>query len=110
MAKQPDDTKTADLLDTEPSKRGRPRLGAEAQTATQRQAAYRARRKALGEGGKSGDRRLSVWLSYDAHASLTRLAGHRGMSQRELLEALLTNLDKETAKQLDESQLAAYYR
>jgi macrodomain Ter protein organizer (MatP/YcbG family) len=110
MAKQPDDTKTADLLDTETSKRGRPRLGAEAQTATQRQATYRARRKALGEGGKSGDRRLSVWLSYDAHASLTRLAAHQGTSQRELLEKILIDLDKATVSQLDESQLDTYYR
>ncbi|MCX7205667.1 MAG: hypothetical protein NT086_06715 [Proteobacteria bacterium] len=108
MAKQADDIKTGDLLETEPPrKRGRP--SSSAQTTAQRQAAYRARRRELGAQGKPSDARLNVWLSYDAHAGLTRLAQHRGISQRELLETLLTSLDKETADQLDENQLDSYY-
>jgi hypothetical protein len=108
MAKQADDLKTGDLLKTEPPhKRGRPR--SEAQSSAQRQATYRARRRTLGAQGKPSDAQLNVWLSYDAHAGLTRLAQHRGISQRALLETLLTALDKETADQLDESQLDRYY-
>lgn len=108
MAKQPDDIKTLDLLETtKPKKRGRPSTGA--QTTAQRQAAYRTRRRELGEQGKPGDARLNVWLSYDAHAGLTRLARHRGISQRELLESLLITLDNETVQKLNENQLDTYY-
>lgn len=109
MAKQPDDKKTADLLDNDlPKKRGRPSLAT--QTTAQRQAAYRARRKELGEQGKPGDARLNVWLCYDAHAGLKRLAHHRGISQRELLESILIELDNKTASQIEENQLDSYYR
>ena len=108
MAKQTDDIKTLDLLETtKPKKRGRPSTGA--QTTAQRQAAYRARRRELGEQGKPGDARLNVWLSYDAHAGLSRLARHRGISQRKLLESLLVALDNETANKLDESEIDSYY-
>ena len=108
MAKQPDDNKTADLLENEaPKKRGRP--SAAKQTTAQRQAAYRTRRKELGDGGKPGDTRLNVWLSYDAHAGLKRLARQRGISQRELLEQVLIELDQEAVKKLDEDQIDNYF-
>lgn len=108
MVKQADDIKTGDLLENVPPiKRGRPISGA--QTTAQRQAAYRARRRKVGEEGKPGDARLNVWLSYPAHAGLTRLARHRGISQRELLESLLVALDSATAHQLNDSELDTYF-
>lgn len=65
---------------------------AQARTAAQRQAAYRARRPFAGKDG-NGERRVNLWLSTGAVLRLERLARHDGVSRREVLERLLNAAD-----------------
>lgn len=51
-----------------------------AKTASERQAAYRAR---------PDQYRLSLYINGEARAALTALARHRGCSQREVIESLI---------------------
>lgn len=57
-------------------------MGTQAQTSTQRQAAFRARQR------KAGAQRLSVWVSGAAHALLARQAARDGISTAKLIERL----------------------
>lgn len=61
-------------------------------TAAQRQADYRARRHLAGPRG-NGERRLNTWLSTGASLALARLARRDSITQRELLERLITAED-----------------
>ena len=60
-----------------------------ATTPAQRQAAYRARRHNAGPDG-NGERRLNTWLTTEASLALARLARRYGVTQREILEQLVT--------------------
>lgn len=61
-------------------------------TAAQRQAAYRANRHNAGATG-NGERRLNTWLTTEASLALARLAKHEQLTQREVLERLITVAD-----------------
>lgn len=63
-----------------------------AKTAAERQADYRARRATAGE---HGERRINTWVSTGAALALARLAQHHGLSQREMLERLLIEAEKD---------------
>jgi hypothetical protein len=67
-----------------------------AKTAAQRQAAYRDRAK-VGDGYY----RLNGWINMKAHFALKRLAKRYGVTQREVLERLLTDEDNRILSQLD---------
>jgi hypothetical protein len=68
-----------------------------AQTAAQRQAAYRKRRFTAGD---NGERRLNTWISTGASLALKRLATHHGMTQREVLESMLLSAEDQIMKEL----------
>lgn len=57
-------------------------------SATERQAAYRARRPQAGDKG-DGERRLNMWVSTAAGFALARLAHRYGVTQRAMVERLL---------------------
>lgn len=58
----------------------------------ERQAGYRARRSTA---GALGDKRLNTWVGAETMYALQRLARHRGLSQRALVEALIHAADAE---------------
>lgn len=67
-----------------------------AKTAAERQATYRQRRPTAGE---NGERRINTWVTTSAALALARLAQHHGITQRDMLERLITAADdKITAK------------
>lgn len=68
-----------------------------AQTAAQRQAAYRVRRSTAGD---NGERRLNTWISTGASLALKRLATHHGMTQREVLESMLLRAEDQMLEKL----------
>jgi hypothetical protein len=57
-----------------------------AMTPAERQAAYRARRATAGE---NGERRLSTWVPTGTLLDLRRLAAHKGVTVRAMLERLV---------------------
>ena len=69
-----------------------------AKTAAERQAAYREARATAGE---NGERRINIWVSTGAALALARLARHRGVTQREMLERLITTADDRITRRLD---------
>jgi hypothetical protein len=71
-----------------------------AQTAAQRQAAYRARRATAGAEG-NGERRLSMWVSTAADLALARLARRYSVTKREMLERLIVRPDAAIVRRLD---------
>lgn len=74
-----------------------------AMSAAERQRRYMQRHIADGS-----DTRVSVMLSAPADAALRRLAKHRGMTKRALLESLLLAAEDQTVLGLDDPN--AYYR
>jgi hypothetical protein len=68
-----------------------------AQTAAQRQAAYRKRRPTAGE---NGERRLNTWISTGAALALKRLAAYQGKTQRQILEQMLLDAEGEVLQEL----------
>ena len=73
-------------------------------TAAERQHAYRQRHLAEGEAA-----RLNVVIDYSAKAQLSRLARHRGTTQRAVLESLLALAERETLDGLSTGDQAEYY-
>jgi cytidylate kinase len=71
-----------------------------AQTAAQRQAAYRARRPIAGR-ESNGDRRLDVWVSSEVYLALERLAHRDGITKRQMLERLVSRKDDAVLRTLD---------
>jgi len=65
------------------------------QTGAERQATYRQRRATAGD---NGERRISTWVATGAALALER---HHGVSQREMLEQLITAADGRITKRLD---------
>ena len=67
-------------------------------TAAERQAAYRQRRPTAGE---NGERRINTWVTTGAALALARLAQRSGVTQRDMLEQLITAADDEVVSNLD---------
>lgn len=74
-------------------------------TNAERQAAYRKRRS---EAGDNDDRRLNTWVSTGAKLNLERLAVHYCVTERELLERLITAEDAVVTSDMDETALDSY--
>ena len=66
-------------------------------TAAERQAAYRQRRPTAGE---NGERRINTWVTTGAALALARLAQRSGVTQRDMLERLITAADDEMVSKL----------
>lgn len=78
-------------------------------TTAQRQADYRQRRPAAGD---NGERRLNTWVSTAAALALKRLARRSGVSQRAMLEQLITEADEQVLASIgidDDKQWAEYF-
>ena len=77
-------------------------------TAAERQAAYRQRRPTAGE---NGERRINTWVTTRTMLALARLAQRYGVTQRDMLERLITAADDEiTAKLIpDAPEWTAYF-
>jgi len=69
-----------------------------AKTAAQRQAEYRTRRN-----DGEGDIRLNMWVSGKAARALGRIAGHHGVTRRELLERLILDEETDITRQLSDN-------
>ena len=82
-----------------------------AKTAAERQAAYRANRHWAGPTG-NGERRLNTWLSTEASLALGRLARRYGVTQRKMLERLITIEDDRILATLntDTPEWDAYFK
>ncbi len=70
-----------------------------AKTASERQAAYRA---------KPDQYRLSLYINGEARAALTALARHRGCSQREVIESLIVAEKNALVSAMDIDDLARF--
>jgi hypothetical protein len=66
-------------------------------TVAERQAAYRQRRPTAGE---NGERRLNMWVTTGAALALARLARHRSVTQRAMLERLIIEADRKIVARL----------
>ena len=69
-----------------------------AKSTAERQAAYRQKRATAGE---NGDRRINTWAASGAVLALSRLSHRYGVTQREMLERLLTSADQEIVSALE---------
>lgn len=69
-------------------------------SSAERQAAYRASRRAAGSEG-DGERRVNTWVSTATYLALRRLANRYGVTQREVLERLVRAEDDEVLAGLD---------
>jgi len=95
-----------------PPKSGRPRLY---KTASERQAAYRARVQA-GEGGIAlnaedpgqGARRLDLFLPTGEALALRRLARHKGVSQAQIMADLIAKADRQATAKMDDEAFSEY--
>lgn len=77
-----------------------PLPGNATKTSAQRQAEYRARRATAGP-DHNGERRLTVWVSTGAVLALARLARRYQVTQRAMLEQLITTADDDVLRNLD---------
>lgn len=77
-----------------------------AKTNAQRQAEYRERH--LKDENRTDDR-LNTLINIHAKYALARLARHYGITQRALLERLLTETDSKVANSLTGVDQSAYY-
>lgn len=86
-----------------------PLAGNGAKTSAQRQAAYRSRRPTAGP-DHNGERRLTVWVSTGAAMALARLARRYQVTQRTMVEHLLTAADDDVLRTLaaDTAELDTY--
>jgi hypothetical protein len=67
-------------------------------TAAERQAAYRKRRP---EAGENGERRINTWVTTGTALALARLARRHGVTNREMLQRLITAADADIVAALD---------
>jgi LAS superfamily LD-carboxypeptidase LdcB len=82
-----------------------------AQTAAQRQAAARARRRNQAVGAEKGEHahQINTFIKASAANALRRMARHHGVSQRELLERMLTEAEELLTHGWSEHQIDQYY-
>lgn len=71
-----------------------------AKTAAERQREYRAKRRA----GRNDEHQVNAWISTPAYLALVRLAQHKGMTKREVLERLLIDADIRVTSKLDDTK------
>jgi dephospho-CoA kinase len=72
----------------------------------ERQAAYRQRRTTAGD---NGERKLGVYVSTSVKLALTRLAKRYDITEKEMLERLITDADEAVKKSLhDDSEFERY--
>jgi hypothetical protein len=76
-----------------------------ARSAAERQRDYRRRRATA---GSNGERRLSTWVSTGVALAMQRLARHRGLSQRQLLEQVIAKAESEAISSMGDADLEAY--
>jgi hypothetical protein len=76
-----------------------------AKTNAERQAEYRKNRSTAGE---NGERRLNTYLSTGSSMNLNRLAKHYGITQREMLEKLITAADKRVTSRMSDEKFNEY--
>ena len=69
----------------------------------ERQAKYRANRATAGPKG-DGERRLEFWIASAAYFALGRVAKHRKLTKRAVLEALILREDDQIARSPDTSE------
>ena len=67
-----------------------------AKTAAQRQSEYRARRN-----DGEGDRRINTWVTSSTDFALDRLARHRGVTRRQMLEQMIDDADTAILRSLE---------
>lgn len=81
-----------------------------AQSSTERQRAYRARRRTAH--GGAGERRLNTWVRMEVDLALGRLARRYGVTKRAMLERLILEADDAELRSLDPDTEAwdAYFR
>ena len=72
----------------------------------ERQARYKKTRYQANNG--DGEYQLNCWITSQAKFALKRLAKHHGMTQRAVLEWLLTESDETTFRALNEEQQDEY--
>jgi hypothetical protein len=78
-----------------------------AKSAAERQREYRQRRPFAGQDG-NGERRINTWVSTGAALALQRLARHHGVTQREMLERLVLDADRQVCAGLSDTELDGY--
>lgn len=71
-----------------------------AKSAEERQKAYRDKRPSAGIDG-NGERRINTWVKTGASLGLARLAKRYGVTQREILEKMITEADQSIIATLD---------
>lgn len=75
-------------------------------TSAERQAAYRRNRPVT---GVIGERRVNMWVTTEVSMGLERLARRNGVTQRAMLEALITAADDEVfSKLVDDAAVCEY--
>lgn len=76
-----------------------------AKTNAERQKEYRKNR---GVAGENGERRINMFVSTGAFLSLKRLATHHGLTQRAMLEQLITNADRVVTTDMSDDAFDKY--
>ncbi|CAK0767213.1 CopG family transcriptional regulator [Gammaproteobacteria bacterium] len=77
-------------------------------TNAERQAAFRARRKTELDADGFADARLETWVPVRTKFALTRLAAHKGVTEREVLVELLTREETRIRKGMSLAENRAY--
>ena len=72
----------------------------------ERQARYKKTRYQANNG--DGEYQLNCWITSQAKFALKRLAKHHGMTQRAVLEWLLTESDETTFRAMNDEQQVEY--
>ena len=80
-----------------------------AKTNAERQQQYRKNREMAGP-DKNGERRLNTWLSTGAKLALKRLAARYGVTEKDMLEKLVSDADDKifTTLEFDSADYVAY--
>lgn len=72
----------------------------------ERQARYKKNRPTANQG--DGDYQLNCWITSQAKFALKRIARHYQMTQRAVLEWILTEVDDEIFQELTDEEAEAY--
>jgi hypothetical protein len=84
-----------------------------AMTVAERQAAYRARQRALryayGDDAEKERRELKAWIDFGAFLALARLARYHNVTKREMLERVIRDGQRKTLDKIRETPADAVY-
>jgi hypothetical protein len=75
-------------------------------TGAERQKRYRENRKMA----DNGYRQINTWISTEAYEALRRMARRNGVTQREMLERLLIDVQERIMRRLSDAQLDEYLK